>query len=162
MGKTGIIIRLSHRQRWVIYSLDDIYNILYELIIMFNYIYNEYERRLISTLWCILDNIVYTDIYIDGYKIYNLWRSSVDPVDTIIKYSVNSSVYFQSNPAKKKHVINNIKFYALSSKNRSGGIIYSTNFSSNYTMSDYKKKHIEMFHEYNIIRKEDITLDGLI
>ena len=157
----NMVIRLSHRQRWTIYSFKDIYHTLYRLINMFDYKYNGYERRLISILWCILGNIVYTDAFIDGHTVCHSWQDFADPVNTIIDYSVNNTVYFQSSPTKKKYVIDNIRYYAMP-RSHIGHVVYGIYFYKDHVVGDYKTRQMEMFHRYSIVRKDSVTLDGLI
>lgn len=155
------ITRLSHRQRWIVYSIKDIYSTLRQLITIFGYISCGYERRLISTFWCILENILYIDPVIDGHTICRLWKDFANHMNTIVNYSINNTIYFQSNPMRKESIINTIKYYLTPGSER-GIIISQIYLYKNYIMNDYKKRQIEIFYKYSILRRGNMTLDGLI
>ena len=149
--RDSIVIRLSHRQRWGIYSFKDIHAILHRLVIMFDHSYFGYERRLISTLWYILGKIVYINASIDPYSVQYLWYGYDDQTNTAIYYSINNTVYFLSNPTKKEYTIDKIR----------SAIDILVPYTKPY-IEDYKENNIKMFHAYSTIRGNNMTLDGLI
>ena len=159
--KINMVFRLSHRQRWIIYSFKDIYHILYQLIDLLDDIYHQHNRKIVTTFWSIINNIIHTNAAMGGRICYT-WEKFIGAANEVIEHYANNMARFRSHQTKKDNVIYNIRYYVGGAGSTSSITFPRYYINRNYIMEDHKKRDIDAFHIYSYTIRKDNAIFSIL